>query len=120
MREIYKLYGDTISLDTLVGEDEDCMQQDFVADDRIPEQFTSVEHVMLGDELDRLLSVLSEREQRILRLCFGFVDGHIWTLDQVGKEHHVTRERIRQIEVKALRRLKHGKEITNLRSYLEA
>lgn len=120
MREIYKLYGDTISLDTLVGEDEDCMLQDFVADDRMPEQFTSVEHVMLGDELDRLLSVLSEREQRILRLRFGFVDGHIWTLDQVGKEYHVTRERIRQIEVKALRRLKHGKEIMNLRSYLEA
>ena len=75
---------------------------------------------MLGDELDQLLSGLSEREQRIIRLRFGFVDGRIWTLEQVGEEYHVTRERIRQIEVKALHRLKHRKDIKNLKSYLEA
>lgn len=120
MREIVKLYGDTISLDTPVGDDEDCMLKDFVADENMPEQFETVEHVMLGDELDKLLSGLSEREQRIIRLRFGFVDGRIWTLEQVGKEYHVTRERIRQIEVKALRRLKHRKDVINLKSYLEA
>lgn len=120
MREIVKLYGDTISLDTPVGDDEDCMLKDFVADENMPEQFETVEHVMLGDELDKLLSGLTEREQRIIRLRFGFVDGRIWTLEQVGKEYHVTRERIRQIEVKALRRLKHRKDVINLKSYLEA
>lgn len=120
VRDIVKLYGDTISLDTPVGDDDDCKLQDFVADDNISDQFTSVEHVMLGDELDQLLSGLSEREQRIIRLRFGFVDGRIWTLEQVGEEYHVTRERIRQIEVKALHRLKHRKDIKNLKSYLEA
>lgn len=120
MREIVKLYGDTISLDTPIGDDEDCMLKDFVADENMPEQFETVEHVMLGDELDKLLSGLTEREQRIIRLRFGFVDGRIWTLEQVGKEYHVTRERIRQIEVKALRRLKHRKDVINLKSYLEA
>ena len=120
MREIVKLYGDTISLDTPIGDDEDCMLKDFVADENMPEQFEAVEHIMLGDELDKLLSDLSEREQRIIRLRFGFVDGRIWTLEQVGKEYHVTRERIRQIEVKALRRLKHRKDVVNLKSYLEA
>ncbi|WP_230400076.1 sigma-70 family RNA polymerase sigma factor [Novisyntrophococcus fermenticellae] len=120
MEEIIKLYGDTISLDTPIGDDEDCMLQDFVADDNMTEQFSNVEHVMLGNELDEVLSGLTEREQRIIRLRFGFVDGRIWTLEQVGQEYHVTRERIRQIEVKALHRLKHRKDIINLKSYLEA
>ncbi len=120
VKEIVKLYGDTISLDTPVGDDDDCKLQDFVADDNTSDQFTSVEHVMLGDELDQLLSGLTDREQRIIRLRFGFIDGRIWTLEQVGEEYHVTRERIRQIEVKALHRLKHRKDIKNLKSYLEA
>jgi RNA polymerase primary sigma factor len=94
MVDISKWYGDTISLDAPVGE-EDSMIRDFVADDSMPEQFASVEHVMLGEEINSILSELTEREQRVIRLRFGLVDGKVWTLEEVGREYHVTRERIR-------------------------
>lgn len=118
MNEIAKLYGDTISLDAPVG-DEDSMIRDFVADDSMPEQFASVEHVMLAEEINSILSELTAREQRVIRLRFGLVDGKVWTLEEVGKEYHVTRERIRQIEARALRRLRMKRETKKLRAYLE-
>lgn len=118
MIEIVKWYGDTISLDSPVG-DEDSMVKDFVADDRMSEQFTNVEHVMLGNEINGILSELSEREQRVIRLRFGLIDGKTWTLEEVGKEYHVTRERIRQIEARALKRLRMKRETKKLKSYLD-
>lgn len=118
MNDIYKWYGDTISLDTPVG-DEDSMIKDFVADESMPEQFASVEHVMLGEEINTILSELTEREQRVIRLRFGLADGKVWTLEEVGKEYHVTRERIRQIEARALRRLRMKRETKKLRAYLD-
>ncbi len=119
MEEILKLYGDTISLDTPIGDGDDTVLMDFVADDNMPEQFASAEHTMMGEEIDKILLGLTDREQRILRLRFGFLDGRIWTLEEVGKEYHVTRERIRQIEARALRRLQMKRETKKLKSYLE-
>lgn len=119
IKEITKLYGDTISLDTPVGEEEDTMLKDFVADESMPEQFSSAEYIMMSKEVNQLLAGLSDREQRVLRLRFGFENGKIWTLEEVGKEYHVTRERIRQIEGKALRKLRAKRGTKGLRSYLE-
>lgn len=119
MEELMKLYGDTISLDTPVGEEDDTMLLDFVADTNSPEQFQVAEHMMLRKQLGEVLSELTEREQRVLRLRYGFVDGRTWTLEEVGKEFHVTRERIRQIEARALRRLRLKREMKNLKAYIE-
>ena len=119
VENIVQLYGDTISLDTPIGEEEDAVLMNFVADDDMPGIFSSVEQVMLGKELDDVLSILTDREQRILRLRFGFDEGKIWTLEEVGKEFNVTRERIRQIEAKALRRLRMNRETKKLKAYLE-
>lgn len=119
VEQIVKLYGDTISLDTPIGEGEDRQLLDFVEDEYMPKQFMAVEHIMLGKEIDQILASLSEREQRILRLRFGFVDNRVWTLEEVGREYHVTRERIRQIEARALRRLRTKRETDRLRTYLE-
>ena len=116
---IVQLYGDTISLETPIGDEEDAVLMNFVADDEMPAIFSNVEQVMLGKELDEVLSILTEREQRILRLRFGFYDGKIWTLEEVGKEFNVTRERIRQIEAKALRRLRMNRDTKKLKAYLE-
>lgn len=120
VENIVQLYGDTISLDTPVGDEEDAVLMNFVADEDMPELFSSVEQVMLGREIDDVLSVLTDREQRILRLRFGFEDGKIWTLEEVGKEFNVTRERIRQIEAKALRRLRMSGDTKKLKAYLES
>lgn len=119
MEDIVKYYGDAISLDTPVGEEEDSVLEDFVADDSMPEQFSSVEQIMLRQELDEILAELSERERRIIHMRFGFVKDRIWTLEEIGDEFHVTRERIRQIEARALRRLRTKRETKRLRSYLE-
>ncbi len=119
IEEIEKLHGDTISLDTPVGDKEDSILRDFIADGSMPEQFTMVEHVLLSREIETILSSLTEREQRILRLRFGFEDGRIWTLEEVGREYHVTRERIRQIEARSLLRIRMKRESKRLRTYLE-
>ena len=119
MEEIMRLYSDTVSLDTPVGEEEDTMLINFVADESMPEQFESAKHEILSEQIDQILSELTEREQTILRLRFGFVGDRIWTLEEVGKEYHVTRERIRQIEGKALRKLKMKKETKCLKAYIE-
>lgn len=119
MADIMKLYGDTVSLDAPVGEEADSQLKDFVADENTSDQFLSVDRALLGEQLDKILSVLTEREQRIIRLRFGFVDDRIWTLEEVGREYQVTRERIRQIETRALRRLRVRRDTKTLRSYLE-
>jgi len=119
IEENMKLFSDTVSLDTPVGEEEDSALMNFIADEKANNQFTSVEHIMLGEEIDELLSELTERERRIIRLRFGFVDGRIWTLEEVGQEYHVTRERIRQIEARTLKRLKGKRNAKNLKLYLE-
>lgn len=119
VENIIQLYGDTISLDTPIGEEEDAVLMNFVADEEMPGMFASVEQTMLGNELDEVLSILTDREQRILRLRFGFDGGRIWTLEEVGKEFNVTRERIRQIEAKALRRLRMNRDTKKLKAYLE-
>lgn len=119
VESIVQLYGDTISLDTPIGDEEDAVLMNFVADEEMPGILSSVEQVMLGQELNEVLSILTDREQRILRLRFGFEDGKIYTLEEVGREFDVTRERIRQIEAKALRRLRMSRDTKKLKAYLE-
>ncbi len=119
VEEIMKLYGDTVSLETPVGEEEDSTLADFIADEKILGQYEQTELKMLGAELESMLSTLTEREQRVLRLRFGFEGDRIYTLEEVGKEFHVTRERIRQIEARAIRRLKSKSASKLLKSYIE-
>lgn len=119
LETIRTYYGDTISLDTPVGEEEDTRLLDFVADENMTEQFAGVEHDLLRSQLEQVLGCLNERERRILKLRFGLEDGKIWTLEEVGQVYQVTRERIRQIEVKALRKLRLKKDAKKLKSYLE-
>lgn len=120
IEEVYKLYADTISLDSPVGDDDDTsLLIDFVADQNNVDQFESAEHVLLEEEVEEILGCLTDREKRIIQLRFGFVGGRIWTLEEVGKEFNVTRERIRQIEAKALRHLRDRGDIKRFRSYLD-
>lgn len=119
LEDILKLYEDTVSLETPVGDEEDTMLMNFVADSKVQEQFISAENVMMREQIEEALSILTDREQMVLKLRFGFVDGRIWTLEEVGKDFNVTRERIRQIEARALRRLRMRKETNKLKSYIE-
>ncbi|WP_310604539.1 sigma-70 family RNA polymerase sigma factor [Anaerosporobacter sp.] len=119
VEEILQLYSDTLSLDNPIGEEEDSTLADFITDDTAPEQYRVTEHKMLQKELENILVTLSEREQMVLKLRFGLYDGEIWTLEEIGQIYHVTRERIRQIEGKAIRKLRTKKEIRQLRVYLE-
>lgn len=119
VEEVMKYLGDTISLETPVGDNEDSMLGDFIADDDTTDQFAATEYVMLREELQEILSTLTDREQRIIKQRFGFEDGRIRTLEEIGKEFHLTRERIRQIEVRAIKRLRYKPSIKNLRSYIE-
>lgn len=119
MKEILKLFADPVSLETPIGEEENTALIDFVFDRETPEQFDNVEQVMVRERLDEILKELSEREQGILRLRFGFIDGRVWTLEEVGKEYRVTRERIRQIEGKALRKLRAKKDVKYLKDYID-
>ena len=118
LEDILKLYEDTVSLETPVGDEEDTMLMNFVADSKVQEQFISAENVMMREQIEEALSILTDREQMVLKLRFGFVDGRIWTLEEVGKDFNVTRERIRQIEARALRRLRMRKETNKLKSYI--
>lgn len=119
VEEVMKYLGDTISLETPVGDNEDSMLGDFIADDDTTDQFAATEYVMLREELQEILSTLTDREQRIIKQRFGFEDGRIRMLEEIGKEFHLTRERIRQIEVRAIKRLRYKPSIKNLRSYIE-
>lgn len=119
LKEILKLYGDVISLESPVGEEEDSRLCDFIADETMPAQFEQTEKNMLKDEIGTVLETLSQREQQILKLRFGFVNDKLYTLEEIGKEFNVTRERIRQIEVRALRRLRTKNLTKQLKDYID-
>lgn len=117
VREIIKISADPISLDTPIGEEDDSHLGDFIKDDTIMGPEDAASYTMLQDQIKKLLTTLSDREQRVLVLRFGLLDGRTRTLEEVGKEFNVTRERIRQIEAKALRKLRHPNRSKMLRGF---
>lgn len=119
VREIYKISQDVTSLDTKVGEDEDSSLGDFIPDESQPTPVDAASKQLLRDHLEEVLSTLSERESKVLSLRFGLEGGQARTLEEVGKVFGVTRERIRQIEAKALRKLKHPSRRRKLQDYLD-
>ena len=119
VREIKKISKESISLETPIGDEEDSNLGDFIEDEEMPEPSSSVSNIMLKEQLDEVLDSLTEREKRILELRFGIEDGRDRTLEEVGKEFGVTRERIRQIEAKALRKLRHPSRSNKLKNYVE-
>ena len=119
VQEIRKIAQRPISLETPIGEDENSQLQHFLEDQRIPNPDNSAMKQMLREELEKVLNTLSDRERRVIRRRFGFDDGHYYTLEEVGREFGVTRERIRQIEAKALRRLKSQKRSVRVKDFLD-
>ena len=119
VREILKISQDPVSLETPIGEEEDSHLGDFIQDDNVPVPAEAAAQTLLKEQLDEVLDTLTEREQKVLRLRFGMDDGRARTLEEVGKEFDVTRERIRQIEAKALRKLRHPSRSRKLRDYLD-
>lgn len=119
VREIQKISQEPVSLETPVGEEDESHLGDFIQDDNMPVPADQAAFVFLKEQLLSVLSTLTEREQRVLRLRFGLDDGRARTLEEVGKEFNVTRERIRQIEAKALRKLRHPSRSRKLKDYLE-
>ena len=120
VREILKISQEPVSLETPIGEEEDSHLGDFIQDDNVPVPAEAAAQTLLKEQLDEVLSTLTEREQKVLRLRFGMSDGRARTLEEVGKEFDVTRERIRQIEAKALRKLRHPSSSRKLRDYLDS
>lgn len=119
VREIKKISQDPVSLETPIGEEEDSHLGDFIPDDDVPAPVEAAAYSMLKEQLMEVLDTLSDREKKVLMLRFGLEDGRPRTLEEVGKEFNVTRERIRQIEAKALRKLRHPNRSKKLRDYLE-
>ena len=119
VREIQKISQEPTSLETPIGEEEDSHLGDFVEDDRMPAPNEAATYTLLREQIGDVLKTLTDREQKVLRLRFGLDDGRQRTLEEVGKEFDVTRERIRQIEAKALRKLRHPSRSRKLRDYLE-
>ena len=119
VREIKKISQDPVSLETPIGEEEDSHLGDFIPDDDVPAPVEAAAYSMLKEQLMEVLDTLSDREKKVLMLRFGLEDGRPRTLEEVGKEFNVTRERIRQIEAKALRKLRHPSRSKKLRDYLE-
>ena len=119
VREILKIAQEPVSLETPIGEEEDSHLGDFIQDDNVPVPAEAAAQTLLKEQLDEVLDTLTEREQKVLRLRFGMDDGRARTLEEVGKEFDVTRERIRQIEAKALRKLRHPSRSRKLRDYLD-
>lgn len=119
VREIQKISQEPVSLETPIGEEEDSHLGDFIQDDNVPVPAEAAAFTLLKEQLDEVLGTLTEREQKVLRLRFGLDDGRQRTLEEVGKEFEVTRERIRQIEAKALRKLRHPSRSRKLKDYLE-
>ena len=118
VREIMKIAQDPVSLETPIGEEEDSHLGDFIADDDLPEPSEAASQTLLREQLMRVLHDLTPREEKVLKLRFGLEDGRTRTLEEVGKEFNVTRERIRQIEAKALRKLRHPSRSKKLRDFL--
>ena len=119
VREIQKISQEPVSLETPIGEEEDSHLGDFIQDDHVPVPAEAAAFTLLKEQLVEVLGTLTEREQKVLRLRFGLDDGRARTLEEVGKEFNVTRERIRQIEAKALRKLRHPSRSRKLKDYLD-
>lgn len=117
--EISKISQEPVSLETPIGEEEDSHLGDFIQDEHIPVPADEAAHTLLREQLEKVMDTLSEREQKVLALRFGLEDGKPHTLEEVGREFQVTRERIRQIEAKALRKLRHPTKSRKLRDFLE-
>ena len=119
VREIQKISQEPVSLETPIGEEEDSHLGDFIQDDNVPVPADAAASTLLKEQLVEVLGTLTDREQKVLRLRFGMDDGRARTLEEVGKEFNVTRERIRQIEAKALRKLRHPSRSRKLKDYLD-
>ncbi|MFZ7130746.1 MAG: RNA polymerase sigma factor RpoD [Eubacteriales bacterium] len=119
VREILKIAQDPVSLETPIGEEEDSHLGDFIPDDDAPAPAEAASYALLKEQLMEVLCTLTDREEKVLRLRFGLDDGRARTLEEVGKEFNVTRERIRQIEAKALRKLRHPSRSKKLKDYLD-
>lgn len=119
VREILNISQEPVSLETPIGEEEDSHLGDFIKDDNVPVPADAAAFTLLKEQLEEVLGTLTEREQKVLTLRFGLEDGRARTLEEVGKEFNVTRERIRQIEAKALRKLRHPSRSRKLKDYLE-
>ncbi|MBR3366862.1 MAG: RNA polymerase sigma factor RpoD [Lachnospiraceae bacterium] len=119
VREIMKISQEPVSLETPIGEEEDSHLGDFIQDENVPVPAEAAAFTLLKEQLKEVLETLTEREQKVLRLRFGLDDGKARTLEEVGKEFNVTRERIRQIEAKALRKLRHPSRSRKLKDYLD-
>ena len=119
VREILKISQEPVSLETPIGEEEDSHLGDFIQDDNVPVPSDAAAFTLLKEQLVEVRGTLTEREQKVLRLRFGLDDGRARTLEEVGKEFNVTRERIRQIEAKALRKLRHPSRSRKLKDYLD-
>ena len=119
VREIMRVAQEPVSLETPIGEEEDSYLGDFIPDEDAPAPSDVASHTMLKEQLAEVLSTLTPREEKVLRLRFGLEDGRSRTLEEVGKEFNVTRERIRQIEAKALRKLRHPSRSKKLKDFLE-
>ena len=119
VREILKISQEPVSLETPIGQEEDSHLGDFIQDENVPVPADAAAFTLLKEQLDEVLGTLTEREQKVLRLRFGLDDSRARTLEEVGKEFNVTRERIRQIEAKALRKLRHPSRSRKLKDYLD-
>ena len=119
VEEVLKIAQEPVSLETPIGEEEDSHLGDFIQDDNVPVPADAAAFTLLKEQLEEVLGTLTEREQKVLTLRFGLEDGRARTLEEVGKEFNVTRERIRQIEAKALRKLRHPSRSRKLKDYLE-
>ena len=119
VRETMKIAQEPVSLETPIGEEEDSHLGDFIPDDDAPAPADAASYAMLREHLDEVLHTLTPREMQVLKLRFGFDDGRTRTLEEVGKEFNITRERIRQIEAKALRKLRHPSRAKKLKDYLD-
>ena len=118
VREILKISQEPVSLETPIGEEEDSHLGDFIPDENAPEPTEAASQVLLKEQINQVLSTLTEREEKVLRLRFGLEDGRSRTLEEVGQMFNVTRERIRQIEAKALRKLRHPNRSNKVRDFL--
>ena len=119
VREIMRVAQEPVSLETPIGEEEDSHLGDFIPDDDAPAPAEAASHTLLKEQLSDVLQTLTQREEKVLRLRFGLEDGRSRTLEEVGKEFNVTRERIRQIEAKALRKLRHPSRSKKLKDFLD-
>ena len=120
VREILRVAQEPVSLETPIGEEEDSHLGDFIPDDDAPAPADAASNILLKESLDEVLNTLTPREKKVIVLRFGLADGHPRTLEEVGKEFNVTRERIRQIEAKALRKLRHPSRSKKLRDFLDS